>query len=321
MTISADAPEGSASLTPAPAPGPRQLTRIDEETVRVTLHNMGMLARLVREHMREGVHYRRFGAETRPALMDAGAALIRSVCRVVPRHRILSCDREPDTGHVRYVVEAVLVRPIVTEAGEWVELPVASGVASCSSREVKYAYRWVRARDMPPDLDRSSLPRRERGRELLYRVPNPDVADLDNTILKMACKRAEVDATLQLPGVSEIFADDFPLDVPAIQQVDRVTGEIVEEEASSPPAPESEPGATASTVAAQESGDARERALSLAREIAPGTQPYITIARLLGLSRPETGMAAIQREWLSKGHSWDEAASRLQELRNRERLL
>ena len=43
----------------------------------------------------------------------------------------------------------------------------------------------------------------------MYRIRNPDLLDLDNTILKMASKRAEVDATLSLPGVSGVFTQDI----------------------------------------------------------------------------------------------------------------
>jgi hypothetical protein len=42
----------------------------------------------------------------------------------------------------------------------------------------------------------------------LYRIPNPDVADLVNTIQKMAQKRALVAATLIATSASEFFTQD-----------------------------------------------------------------------------------------------------------------
>jgi hypothetical protein len=36
-----------------------------------------------------------------------------------------------------------------------------------------------------------------------YRIVNPDPDDLDNTLIKVAAKRAEADAVRQLPGVLE----------------------------------------------------------------------------------------------------------------------
>lgn len=44
---------------------------------------------------------------------------------------------------------------------------------------------------------------------VLYRVPNPDVADQINTIMKMAQKRAFVAATLIACGISELFTQDI----------------------------------------------------------------------------------------------------------------
>ena len=46
------------------------------------------------------------------------------------------------------------------------------------------------------------------------RVENPDVADTYNTVLKMAKKRAQVDATLTVVGASDILTQDLE-DLPA----------------------------------------------------------------------------------------------------------
>jgi len=42
-----------------------------------------------------------------------------------------------------------------------------------------------------------------------WRIPNPEVVDLGNTILKMAAKRAEVDAAQSLPGVGSALRKLF----------------------------------------------------------------------------------------------------------------
>jgi len=70
---------------------------------------------------------------------------------------------------------------------------------------VKYAFRWVPAESVPEGTDLSTLRTKTAQGRTLYRVPNPDLGDLENTIVKMSAKRAEVDATLQLPGMSELF--------------------------------------------------------------------------------------------------------------------
>jgi hypothetical protein len=58
---------------------------------------------------------------------------------------------------------------------------------------------------VPKDLEKTDLRTKEVRDGTLFRVPNEDPGDLDNTVLKMAVKRAEVDAVNHLPGVSELF--------------------------------------------------------------------------------------------------------------------
>ena len=70
----------------------------------------------------------------------------------------------------------------------------------------------------------------------LGRVANPDIADQENTILKMADKRAYVAATLLATGCSDIFTQDIE-DDPNLQEPKNVTprGNGRREEASSSP--------------------------------------------------------------------------------------
>jgi hypothetical protein len=91
---------------------------------------------------------------------------------------------------------------------------LGSGVGSCNSREKKYASRWVFERDVPPHLDLARLPRKEgigkNGRPFVqYRVPNPEIFDLVNTIEKMACKRALVHAVIAVTRSSGLFTQDL----------------------------------------------------------------------------------------------------------------
>jgi len=54
----------------------------------------------------------------------------------------------------------------------------------------------------------------------LYRIPNPDVADVVNTIQKMAQKRALVAATLIATSASEFFTQDVEDADPCGQNID-----------------------------------------------------------------------------------------------------
>lgn len=80
----------------------------------------------------------------------------------------------------------------------------ATGVGACTTTETKYGYRWV----SDPEAyghDRQGL----RVRQGKFRIPNPEREELENTILKMATKRAEVDAAQSLPGVGTSLARIF----------------------------------------------------------------------------------------------------------------
>jgi len=110
---------------------------------------------------------------------------------------------------------------------------IARAEGSCSSWEVKYRYRNAQRRC--PDCEQETIIKgkaeygggwvchRPKGgcgqkfqdgdlrieRQELGRIKNPEVADVANTILKMADKRAFVAATLLATGCSDIFTQDI----------------------------------------------------------------------------------------------------------------
>ena len=154
-----------------------------------------------RSQMVSSKHYYTLQAGQKPALSKEGALNLCSLFKV----RVSAqppCEQFHADGHysVRYRVHLVSMR-----SGDI----IADGDASCSTRESKYAYRWVKATDAPPFLDIKALPSRKGRYGAQYRIPTPDLADHYNTVLKMAYKRAIVAAALCLPLVSELFTQDL----------------------------------------------------------------------------------------------------------------
>ncbi|MDD5703327.1 MAG: hypothetical protein PHU23_14925, partial [Dehalococcoidales bacterium] len=97
---------------------------------------------------------------------------------------------------------------------------VSEGIGECNSLEGKYRYRWVSERDLPAGVDKASLVSQERrnkngGHWTVYRLENDDIYSLVNTILKMAKKRALVDAALSAGRLSDVFTQDIE-DMPNI---------------------------------------------------------------------------------------------------------
>ena len=199
-------PQEELSLKGVP---PQPSLVLSEDHVESVMANINLLTAKFSEWLVEDEDYtvRLFPGQKKPALLDPGATKLRSFFRVHPKHRVL--ERMVETGEgeerIRYVVEATLYHIN--------GVPVASGVGSCSSDEKRYKYRWINEDDLRrvysfEDEDLKKLKSRgQGGRRQLY-VRNPEILDLDNTLLKMAAKRAEVDATLMLPGVSSIFTQD-----------------------------------------------------------------------------------------------------------------
>ncbi len=211
-----------ASLAP-PALPPEASLALDEMEAQAHYNALAAqrIEAAIRSHMRPGLHYTHTlgGARfDKPVLLDAGIALLMRMLRLVPRHRVELALREPApvvapdgsiAGHrllIKYVVKAELWH-IGPDGGERL---VAEGVGSASSLETRHLYRWVSERSLPPGVDRATLPARTRevgGRRITeYRIVNPDPDDLDNTLIKVAAKRAEADAVRQLPGVLEACA-------------------------------------------------------------------------------------------------------------------
>src|SRR5690606_2194252 len=82
--------------------------------------------------------------------------------------------------------------------------------------ENRYRWRWYSEYKLPKGIDKSSLYSEERdewkgGRKTgntytMYRLENDDMHSIWNTVLKMAKKRALVDAVLSATRSSGIFA-------------------------------------------------------------------------------------------------------------------
>jgi hypothetical protein len=190
--------------------------------------------------MREGEHFGRIpGCGDKPALLKAGAEKIGLTFRLIPTLKI---DRsELGNGHREYAVTCTLTTP----AGEI----VGEGVGCCSTMESKYRWRSVDAFEVtdlkiPDDAKERKAEYRKQGYGMRKvdggwawvrftgsgdRQENPDIADQYNTVLKMAKKRAFVDAILTATAASDIFTQDIE--------------EVAEPEAEVPAKPAANPAA------------------------------------------------------------------------------
>ena len=136
---------------------------------------------LMSNTLHEGQHYGKVpGCGQKPTLLLPGAekiALMFGWSYDTEMH-----ERDLDGGHREYTVMVSLTD---RNTGQL----VGTGVGLCSTMESKYRYR----------KDRRTGGRQE----------NPDIADVYNTVLKMAKKRAFVDAVKSTAAASDIFTQDI----------------------------------------------------------------------------------------------------------------
>lgn len=170
--------------------------------------------------MVEGVDYGRIpGCGDKPTLLQAGAQMVNLMFGAAEDFEVQQQDL--GNGHREYVVKCKLASKAT---GEF----IGSGMGSCSTMESKYRYRnvadfEVTDEPIPDDAREKKQEYRKQGFGMrkvdgmwvwvryndAQKSENPDIADTYNTVLKMACKRALVAATLNTFGVSSLFTQDI----------------------------------------------------------------------------------------------------------------
>lgn len=173
--------------------------------------------------MRDGEHYGVIPGTNKPSLLKAGAEKLILTFRLVPD--IEDTVVEFENGHREYRVKVRLY----TQNGIF----LGAGAGSCSTMEGKYRYRTG-----PTELTDTAVPKEywdlrksdpAKAQEMIggrgftakkneagawviavqgEKVEHDNPADYYNTCLKMAKKRALVDAVLTVTAASDIFTQD-----------------------------------------------------------------------------------------------------------------
>jgi hypothetical protein len=152
------------------------------------------------------------GTGNKPTLLKPGAEKLTKLLGLADTYDFV--DRTEDFEHdfFNYTVRCRLVSMATGQI-------VAEGLGNCNSHESKYRWRWAWPRDLSEPEKVGLKTRTLKGGGVQYRVENDDVASLVNTIIKMAKKRAQVDAALSAGRLSEVFTQDLedmaPTDEPA----------------------------------------------------------------------------------------------------------
>ena len=175
---------------------------LDAATANEIRAQVNRIQEVMQAVMKSGIHFGVIpGAGDKPTLFKPGAEKIFATFRIAVDPVVESETRLPDEYSVR-------IKAVATCNGR--ELGSAMGEAS--SNEEKYRWRKALCQEeydeATEDMRRMAF-KRYQGK--INRVPQlrVHVADISNTILKMAVKRAEVALCLQVTGASDVFAQDI----------------------------------------------------------------------------------------------------------------
>ncbi len=172
---------------------------LDIGTVQQTMQKIATFQSIVQQALKKDHDYGVIPGTQKPTLLKPGGEKICMVLGISPVYDFLDKTVDHQKGFFNYEVKCTLMQR---------DQQVAQGVGSCNNYEKKY--RWINSDTIPPGTDPTALESfTDKYGHKKYKIPNPNACDLANTILKMAKKRAFVDAVLQVSSLSEIFTQDL----------------------------------------------------------------------------------------------------------------
>jgi len=191
-----------------------------EMSVKQVRAQVDKILALQREVMQEGIHYGVVPGTEKPTLLQPGAQKLNLTFRCNAKFTTERLDLP--LSHREYIVEA----NIYHLSGRW----VGQGHGSASTMESKY--RWRNTDRKCPLCGKETVFKSKKDPgwfcwtkkggcgaqfkegdqtiegQVVGKRENPDIADLYNTVLKMAVKRALVAASLNTFAASDIFSQD-----------------------------------------------------------------------------------------------------------------
>ena len=176
------------------------VNELDSQQVLETMQSISRFQTIVQKTLKQNHDYGIIPGTPKPTLLKPGAEKILMLMGLTSEYEILEKVEDYEQGVFAYTVKCTLSKG---------PFKITEGLGSCNSKEDKFRWRWVDEGDLPPGTDKSTLKQKIYGDIVKYRIENEDIYTQANTILKMAKKRAQIDATLTVAALSEIFTQDI----------------------------------------------------------------------------------------------------------------
>ncbi len=177
----------------------------DETTFRAGLEAIRRFQAIVKSQMIEGHDFGVIPGTQKPTLLKPGAEKITKLLGLADEYIIMEQVENWDKPFFHYLIKSQL-RHLGTG------IVLSEGVGECNSYESKYRYRWLFASQIPEGALKPNVTRiikTKKGPAKQYRFDNDDIFSQVNTVLKMAKKRAMVNAALSAGRLSDIFTQDI----------------------------------------------------------------------------------------------------------------
>lgn len=163
---------------------------------------VNLVQQVMRGIMKRDVHYGTIPGTPKPTLYKPGAEALCVTFRVGQKYVVedLSTD-----GIARYRVTCQGIHQVTG-------IVLGEGIGECSSGEEKYKWRAAVCSEefesLPESMKRVKFSKYKGNVEKKTQV-RTEAADLANTVLKMAAKRAMIAMTLNVTAASDIFTQDI----------------------------------------------------------------------------------------------------------------
>lgn len=164
---------------------------------------VNLVQEVMRAVMKDGTHYGTIPGTPKPTLYKAGAEVLGATFRIAPEYRVDDLSTE---DCYRYRVTCL-------GRHQTSGIVLAAGMGSASSNEQKYKWRKAICKE---EFDATSENRKrlkyghaKGGGHYTETQVRSEPDDIENTVLKMACKRAQIAMTLNATAASDIFTQDI----------------------------------------------------------------------------------------------------------------
>jgi hypothetical protein len=194
------------------------------------IQHVAVVQEVMRAVMKPEVHYGKIPGTDKPTLYKAGAEVLCMVFRVADTYDVTDLST---ADCVRYRVNCIGTHQVTG-------VVLGSGLGEASSGEEKY--KWRKAvnheewEETPANMRRVKHARGKGGTFYKQEQIRTEPADLANTILKMANKRAKMAMVLNVTAASDCFAQDLEdMDAALREHLTRHEGEETPAEPAAPP--------------------------------------------------------------------------------------